>query len=147
VGGYFGDEPLYIGRALHNGALTPGNDLELPGVFSSIIFHSWLLGTVLPSENVLYIAWGFKCHKKTDFEILIGGARDNWVAASGGNIPENAFVAGHTEHGEATFIGRVKVAEGKFLIGKIHPSYKTCYIPDVKGTKELEFGKYEVFVV
>lgn len=40
---------------------------------------------------------------------------------SDGNAPKNAFIAGETEHGESSFIGRVK-HEGNFLIGKIHVS-------------------------
>jgi Protein of unknown function (DUF3421) len=69
------------------------------------------------------------------------------VAAKGEDVPVNAFGAGHTEHGETTFIGRVKLADGKLIIGKIHPSFKMCYVPEIKGKKELDFYNYEVFVV
>lgn len=100
----------------------------------------------MPSETALYVAWGYQAHRKTEFEILIGGSRDNWVASKDGHVPENSFLAGYTEHGESLFIGR-RLHEGKLLVGKIHPSFKTCYIPDIGGTKELEFHDYEVLVV
>lgn len=68
------------------------------------------------------------------------------MTSRGGEIPVNAFIAGYTEHGESLYIGR-QIHEGNLLVGKIHPSYKTCYIPDVLGTKEIEFSDYEVLVV
>lgn len=92
------------------------------------------------------MAWGYEAHQKTEFEVLIGGSTDNWVTRKGGVVPQNAFVAGYTEHGESLFIGR-QMHNNRLLIGKIHPSYKTCYIPDIGGTKELEFSEYEVLVV
>lgn len=103
-------------------------------------------GSVVPSDNALWLAWGYQAHRKTDFQILIGGSSDNWVVNKGGHVPVNAFIAGYTEHGESLYIGRVKHGEN-ILIGKIHPSFKTCYIPDIGGTKELEFHEYEVLVV
>ncbi|CRL00728.1 CLUMA_CG013984, isoform B [Clunio marinus] len=124
-GGMKDDETIYIGRALHNGALTPGS--------------------VVSSENSLYLAWGYQAHRKTNFEILVGGSEDNWVASKGGHVPENAFVAGYTELGESLFIGR-QIHNERLLVGKIHPSFYLCYIPDIGGTKELEFNNYEVLV-
>ena len=112
---------------MHNRALTPGS--------------------IVASENALYLAWGYQSHKKTDFEILVGGSFDNWVVSKGGYVPVNAFVAGFTEHGESLYIGRVKRGSD-ILIGKIHPSFKTCYIPDIGGTKEQrKFSEYEVLVL
>lgn len=105
-----------------------------------------ILGSIVPSENVLWLAWGYTAHKKTDFEVLVGGSFDNWVTSKGGYVPINAFIAGFTEHGESLYIGRVRHGNDIF-VGKIHPSFKTCYIPDVGGTKELEFYEYEVLVV
>lgn len=147
-GGRIGDEVIYIGRAMHNSALTPGS-YQAPKATTSInsyLMSNWFLGSVVSSENTLYLAWGFEAHTKTDFEILVGGSSCNWVVSKSGYIPVNAFIAGFTEHGESLFIGRQKHGE-KLLVGKIHPSYKTCYIPDIGGTKELEFSDYEVLVV
>lgn len=107
---------------------------------------SFIEGSVLPSQNCLLLSWGFEAHVKREFEILIGGSTDNWVSSRCGNVPENAFVAGHTEHGETLFIGRSK-HKNRILVGKIHPSFKLCYAPDIGGTKELEIEDYEVLVV
>ena len=136
---------MYIGRAMHQSALTPGrktDDLSQ----SNQIESNFILGSVVPSENALYIAWGFKAHKKTIFEILVGGSTTNWVTSKDGYIPENAFIAGHTEHGESLFIGR-QMHKKRLLVGKVHPSFRTCYIPDIGGEVELEFADYEVLVV
>lgn len=104
------------------------------------------VGSIVPSENALYLPWGFVAHKKTEFEILIGGSIANWVASKEGDAPENAFVGGYTQEGESLFIARRKHGKN-LLIGKIHPSYETCYIPDIEGSKELEFNDCEVLVV
>lgn len=101
---------------------------------------------MLQSQNALFLAWGFEAHRKSEFEILIGGSPNNWVTSRKGEIPVNAFNAGHTEHGESLFIGR-HIHEGNILVGKIHPSFKICYVPEIGGTKELEFSNYEVLVV
>lgn len=76
----------------------------------------------------------------------MGGSAANWVASKEGDAPENAFVAGYTQDGESLFIARRKHGNN-VLIGKIHSSYETCYIPDIGGTKELEFKDCEVLVV
>lgn len=104
------------------------------------------LGSIVPSHRALYVAWGFASHKKTEFQILIGGNSCNWVYDEGGNVPVNAFISGHTEQNESTFIGRVKRGDD-ILIGKIHPSFKTCYVPGITSPIELEYHAYEVFVV
>lgn len=42
-------EPLYVGRAYHEGALLPGK--------------------VKPGDSVCYVAWGGDEHGKTDFQV------------------------------------------------------------------------------
>ena len=94
----------------------------------------------------MYLSWGFEAHQKTEFEILIGGNSNNWVAAMEGDVPENAFVGGHRQDGDSLFIARKKVGTD-LLVGKVHPRYELCYIPEISGNKELEFSEYEVLVV
>lgn len=43
------DEPLFVGRAQHEGALIPGK--------------------VKPSHSVCYVAWGGAEHGKTDYQV------------------------------------------------------------------------------
>lgn len=50
VGGKDG-EPLYVGRAYHEGALLPGK--------------------VKPRDNVCYVAWGGREHPKSEYEVNI----------------------------------------------------------------------------
>lgn len=65
---------------------------------------------------------------------------------SHGHVPDSAFIAGYTENGESIFIGRAMYGK-KVLVGKIHPSNKLCYIPNMYERKVLEYQNYEVLVV
>ncbi|KAK2582902.1 hypothetical protein KPH14_008972 [Odynerus spinipes] len=116
------DEPLYVGRAHHEGALIPGK--------------------VKPSHSVCYIPWGGAEHNKTDYQVLCG-CNPAWVSASGGNIPSNAIPGGETEDGEPLFVGRV-LHEDALTIGKVQPSHGVCYIPF--GGAEIGFPEYEIMV-
>lgn len=118
---------LFIGRAAHCGSLTPGKISE--GSF----FHS------------CSIPWGTVANEKADFEILICGSDTSWVAAKDGEVPSNAFAAGHSEQGETLFIGRVKNLEGDIIVGKIQPSHRVCYVAQQR--QEMNFREYEVYVV
>jgi hypothetical protein len=115
-------EPLYIGRAKHEGALIPGK--------------------VVPSHGVCYVAWGGAEHPISEYEVLCG-ASGTWIQCSGSDIPGLAFAAGETEDGEPLFIGRAH-HEGTITVGKIQPSHGSCYIPF--GGQEVAFTDYEVFV-
>ncbi len=97
------DEPLYVGRANHEGALIPGK--------------------VKPSHGVCYIAWGGEEHAKPEYQVLCG-CNPIWVPVSGGNLPPNAVPAGQTEDGEPLFVGRVN-HEASLTPGKVHPSHET----------------------
>lgn len=92
------------------------------------------------------MAWGFHTNITKEFEVLVG-TKFNWVKDSNGQVPNNAFIAGYTEHGESTFIGRAMHGK-KVLIGKIQPSNKLCHIPNMYEHKGnvLEFQNYEVLV-
>lgn len=114
------DEPLYIGRAEHEGALIPGK--------------------VKVSHGVCYVSWGGLEHAKQDYQVLCN-CNAVWVPASGSNIPPNALPAGQTEDGEPLFVGRVN-HENSLTPGKVHPSHGCLYIP--YGGQELSFGEFEI---
>ncbi|XP_011701794.1 PREDICTED: uncharacterized protein LOC105458296 isoform X2 [Wasmannia auropunctata] len=116
------DEPLFVGRAHHEGALIPGK--------------------VKPSHSVCYIAWGGAEHGKSDYQVLCG-CKPVWVPISGGNIPANALPGGETENGEPLFVGRVH-HEGTLTIGKVQPSHNVCYIP--YAGSEVACDEFEVLV-
>ncbi|KAK0072402.1 hypothetical protein PV325_011412, partial [Microctonus aethiopoides] len=115
AGGEDIDEPLYIGRANHGGALIPGK--------------------VKLSHGVCYVPWGGEEHGKAEYQILCG-CTPRWVATSGENVPPNAIPAGETEDGEPLFVGRV-AHEGTKTIGKVQASHGVCYIPF--GGAEMSF--------
>lgn len=119
-----GNQTLYIGRAEHNGSLTPGKVMEI--------------------DKTCKIPWGSISNSKDDFQVLICASDFNWVAARDGFVPSNGFPAGHSEQGETIFIGRVMV-QGSLLVGKVQPSHGVCYV--ASENTELNFRKYEVFVV
>ncbi|XP_034946621.1 uncharacterized protein [Chelonus insularis] len=116
------DEPLFVGRANHAGALIPGK--------------------VKASHGVCYVAWGGEEHGKPDYQVLCG-CHPQWVPTSGGNVPPNAIPAGETEDGEPLFVGRVN-HEGTVTIGKVQASHNVCYIP--YGGSEVAFPDYEILV-
>lgn len=116
------DEPLFVGRARHEGALIPGK--------------------VKPSHSVCYVPWGGGEHGKPEYQVLCGG-NPTWVPTSGGNIPSNAIPSGETEEGEPLFVGRVS-HEGTITVGKVQPSHSVLYIP--YGGAEVAFPEYEILV-
>ncbi|XP_033188930.1 uncharacterized protein LOC117156210 isoform X3 [Bombus vancouverensis nearcticus] len=115
-------EPLYVGRAYHEGALLPGK--------------------VKPGDSVCYVAWGGDEHGKTDFQVLCG-CNPIWVPTTGNNIPHNAIPSGESEDGEPLYAGRV-LHEGAMTIGKVQPSHSVCYI--AFGGAEIAFPEYEIMV-
>ncbi|EGI57249.1 C3 and PZP-like alpha-2-macroglobulin domain-containing protein 8 [Acromyrmex echinatior] len=116
------EEPLFVGRAHHEGALIPGK--------------------VKPGHSVCYVAWGGAEHGKTDYQVLCG-CKPTWVPVSGGTIPPNAIPGGETEDGEPLFVGRVH-HEGTVTIGKVQPSHNVCYIP--YAGSEIASSEYEIMV-
>lgn len=116
------DEPLYVGRAHHEGALLPGK--------------------VKPSHSVCYVAWGGGEHGKSDYQVLCG-CNPTWVQTSGNLIPPNAIAGGETEDGEPLYVGRVN-HEGTLTIGKVQASHSVCYIP--YNGSEVAFPDYEIMV-
>jgi hypothetical protein len=61
---------LYVGRAHHNGALTPGN--------KKLFYRKYLLnlqflneGKVNPRHGVCYVSWGGQEHAKHNYEVLV----------------------------------------------------------------------------
>nr|XP_012150292.1 PREDICTED: uncharacterized protein LOC100878241 isoform X4 [Megachile rotundata] len=116
------DEPLYVGRAYHEGALLPGK--------------------VKPGHSVCYVAWGGSEHGKSEYQVLCD-CNPQWVPTSGNNIPPNAIPGGETEDGEPLYVGRVH-HEGTLTIGKVQPSHSVCYIPF--GGAEVAFPDYEIMV-
>lgn len=115
-------EPLFVGRASHEGALIPGK--------------------VKPSHAVCYVAWGGAEHGKPEYQVLCG-CNGRWVPIAGGQVPPNAVPGGETEDGEPLFVGRVH-HEGTVTIGKVQASHNVCYIP--YGGAEVPFNDYEILV-
>lgn len=121
-----GDE-IYAARARYNGDLVP-------------CYY-------IPSKKVAIVPWGFKSHCVTeDIEILDVSNDDaeyKWVAASEGDLPENAFATGNTVMCDMLYTARAK-HKGKMLYGKLHRRYYQAYMP-YKG-KEITNAIYEVLV-
>lgn len=113
-------EPLYVARCRHEGELIPGK--------------------LVPSHNVVYVAYAGGEHPHSDYEVLVG-CQPRWVEVEGNQIPPQAVPAGETSSGEPLFVGRVH-HEGTVTIGKVQPSHSACYIP--YGGGELAFQAYEI---
>lgn len=115
-------EPLYIGRAFHNGALLPGK--------------------VVGSEGICYVPWGGREYEKNDFKVMCETS-GYWVECSGDRIPQTAIQVGHTEDSEPLFLGKVRLNNFEMIVGKVQKSKGVCFIP-YKG-QEIASKDYFVF--
>ncbi|XP_014102217.2 uncharacterized protein [Bactrocera oleae] len=115
-------DPIYVGRAYHNGDVLPAK--------------------IVPNKQQAYVAWGGEEINKQDVEVLTG-QHYNWVPANGGGVPPHAFRVGRTTDGEPLYIGRGHW-EGSLTPGKVHPSHGCLYIPF--GGRERRLDSYEVLV-
>ncbi|XP_076314669.1 natterin-4-like [Tachypleus tridentatus] len=125
-GGEDSGEPIYVGRANHEGDVVPGK------------LH--------PSHGCVYVPWGGEEHSHTDYQVLVNlhGTRLDWIHSSGSEIPTGAVQGGITADGEILYIGRTW-HEGAITIGKVHPSHGVLYI--AYGGQEHAYQDYEILVV
>ncbi|XP_067634095.1 uncharacterized protein [Eurosta solidaginis] len=112
-------DPIYVGRAFHNGDILPCK--------------------IVPNKQQAYVAWGGEEISKVDIEVLTGH-HYTWVPASGGHVPPHALRVGQTGDGEPLYIGRGHF-NGSLTPGKIHPSHGCLYIP--YGGREQKLESYE----
>ncbi|XP_023939955.2 IQ motif and SEC7 domain-containing protein 2-like [Bicyclus anynana] len=114
--------PLWSIRAHHNGGLVPGK-LAIKHRAAYIPFA----GREIPVHN---------------FEVLCAPAHAvQWVAASHGQVPPGAIIAGNTNTAEPLYVGRAR-HRGSLSPGKVHPSHEVCYISF--GGSEVANRQYEV---
>lgn len=118
-------EPLFVGRAFHEGDVVPAK--------------------VVPSHGGAYVPWGGKEHKKDYYEVLCAPHhRLGWAYHSDGHVPYNAVSIGQTQDGEHLYVGRV-FHDGTQTPGKVQGSHGCCYIP--YAGDEMSFKQYEVLVI
>ncbi|KAK7793959.1 hypothetical protein R5R35_005821 [Gryllus longicercus] len=116
-------DPIFVGRAWHEGDLLPAK--------------------VVPNKGGAYVCWGGTEHHKDQYEVMCD-ASAAWVDTQGGDVPEGAVPIGQTSDGERLYMGRV-MHDGALTPGKVHPSHGVCYIP--YGGQELSFPQYEILVL
>lgn len=127
VGGYdVNGEILYVGRSAIGGDILPGK--------------------IVPSHHTCYLPWDGKEHALREYEVLtsVGDTGLDWIYASCGHYPSNAIQGGMTKNGEKLFIGRAH-HHGSQVIGKVHPSHHTLYIPF--DGDEVSIKNYEVLCI
>lgn len=123
IGG-FEKEFIYIARAHHNRSMCPGK--------------------YVPSTGMAFIPWGFREHRKDQFEILCG-YNSKWVKTSSNNIPSHAIIGGRSEvQNDPLYIGRAMI-DGKLICGKVHVRYHLCYLP--YDGAEISVSSYEILVL
>ncbi|XP_060524352.1 natterin-3-like [Cylas formicarius] len=116
-------QPIYVGRAFHEG--------------------DWIPAKVIPGKQVAYVAYGGREIPKSQFQVLCEQQFD-WVPSRHGHVPPDAVIGGKTSSGENLYIGRVR-HRGSHTVGKVHPSHKCCYIPF--DGKEVPHQDYEILVL
>jgi len=116
--------PIFVARVRHQGDLVPGK------------LH--------PGYKTVFVPWGGGEHaKKTNYEVLTGGANLVWKQAADGHVPKNAVQGGETSSGQPLFVIRAKV-EGSDAMGKVNPNNKFGRVP--YGGQEHIVKNYEVLV-
>ncbi|XP_064487647.1 uncharacterized protein LOC135399836 [Ornithodoros turicata] len=124
-GGVDSGEPIYIGRAEHDGAVIPGK--------------------IVPSHNVCYVAQDGQEHAHHTYQVLVSldDSQFDWIPGADGKLPSGAVQGGVNGDGEPLYIGRTEHNE-TLTIGKVQCSHGVLYIP--YGGAEIPFSEYEVLV-
>lgn len=100
-------ETLYIGRAHHEGSVTPGK------------IHG--------SHGCLYFPYGGGEQSTLYYEVLCGKKKADWQAVSAHDaLPQHAIYAGNDCDGSAIYVGRAH-HEGELLPAKVIPSKNVAY--------------------
>lgn len=100
-------EPLFIGRAHHEGSLTPGK--------------------IHRSHGCIYVPFGGAEHSMLHYEVLVAQQKAQWVGSSAyGPPPPNAVVAGNDSDGSIVYVGR-SFHDGDQLPAKVIPSKQVAY--------------------
>ena len=121
--GGFHNGDLYIGRARHQGSLTP---------------------SYVKTDQGCKISWGGNSHSKNTYEVLCGGNGQFIQCDDAGEVPDNAFEAGQSENGKPLYIGHVN-HNGSIFIGNVQPSHEVLYIPF--NDRELPFREFEFYKI
>ena len=107
-------------------------------------YYNWIKEVITTLFLIQFL--GGEEHIKESYEVLVAdvNAKFEWIPSSKGQVPDRAIQSGHTSSGEPLYICRV-VHEGVLTPGKIHPSYKSCFI--AYGSKEHSYQfDYEILV-
>ncbi|CAO1428337.1 unnamed protein product [Diamesa hyperborea] len=115
-------EPLYVGRAHHDGSLTPGK--------------------IHQSHQCIYIAYGGMEIAIRDYDVLIAPQRAQWIACTAhSEAPPGAILAGNDIDGTEMFVGRA-LYQGEQIPAKVIPSKNIGYVP--WGGQEIPVHEFEV---
>ncbi|XP_063699510.1 uncharacterized protein LOC134830077 isoform X2 [Culicoides brevitarsis] len=112
-------EPLYVGRAHHEGSLTPGK--------------------IHKSHGCLYIPFGGVEHSIRSYEVLVAQPRAQWRHSTPQNCyHQHTILGGHDSDGSQIFVGRA-FHEGDLIPAKVIPSKQVAYV-SYNGS---EIAKYD----
>ncbi|KAL7015574.1 hypothetical protein ACKWTF_016529 [Chironomus riparius] len=115
-------EPLAIGRAHHEGSLTPGK--------------------IHKSHGCLYLPFGGAEQSTLYYEVLVCPQKANWISTSAhAPLPSNAIHAGTDSDGTSIYVGRC-YHEGDLIPAKVLPSKNIAYVS--YNGQEIPKHSYEV---
>lgn len=107
AGNTAGGEPLYVGRAHHEGSLTPGK--------------------IHRNHGCIYIPFNGREESILHYEVLVAQNRADWVHASAhGPLPLNAIFVGNDSDGSPIYVGRA-FHNGDQIPAKVIPSKNVAY--------------------
>lgn len=115
-------EPLYVGRAHYEGALT--------------------VGKIHPGHGCIYVPFGGRENSILHYEVLVAQQKTQWIhTSSHAPLPPNPIFAGNDSDGSPMYVGRVYHA-GEQLPAKVIPSKNIAYIS--YDGQEIPYHNYEV---
>ncbi|MDR7276714.1 DUF3421 domain-containing protein [Catenuloplanes atrovinosus] len=122
--GYDDDgSPLWVCRAWLHGGLHPGK--------------------VRPGLGMAGIAWGGEeVGIPGEYEVLMD--RGIWGIADGGDVPGDAYPAGHEHHGITLYVARAAIDGNNLQIGKVREEFRAANIG--YGNEEHTVRAYEVLL-
>eukprot|EP00727_Mastigamoeba_balamuthi_P012927 m51a1_g8257 hypothetical protein (322) ;mRNA; f:173559-174775 len=128
-GGSDAGSPLYVARAAHDGALTPGK--------------------ALPAHACMYVPFGGQEVRYTSYEVLVlepNAPQPRWVTVAPGQRIPDSGAAGHDIGGEPLWVARIPF-EGGLCIGKAGNHLHGITVPYGGKEHHITSQPFEVLLV
>ncbi|XP_045470140.1 uncharacterized protein LOC123677580 isoform X1 [Harmonia axyridis] len=135
----------YKGKHIPSNAVSCGVDKDGSEIFVGLATYSGneLPAKIIPRRREAYVCYDGREIPITDYKVLVE-KKLHWIHNTGGHIPPGAIPGGTTSTGEALYIGRKRIEESTWSVGRVHPFHGCLYVP--LAGKEMSYKDYEILV-